>query len=375
MSKGKKATRKTKGATQRNSGRLSNIIPPKARSTKNLKEIKVAIAGVGNVASAFVQAVYCKELKGAWHERIGGYETSMIKVVAAFDVDKRKVGKDLSEAIFSPPNVCPRYLVVPRTGIVVQPGIVNYEIPRHVTTEPVGAENFVDLLKRSGAEILLSLIPSGMPDTTFDYAEAALKAGCSFVNGSPAPAVSDNSLLHKFEAAKLLLIGDDILSQFGGTAFHKGILDFMNGRGVIIEKSYQLDVGGGAETLNTINEKVKLEKRKIKTESISEELPYKFQTVAGTTDYVDYMGNKRTSYFWIQGKTLFDSEVKIDVYLRTHDAANACNVLLDVVRAVAKAKEQRRYGSPGEICDYGFKKPSEPALLRRGTEEFLKRYA
>lgn len=378
MPKGKKAAQgvnlKTKGSTRKNSKRLASKIQQRRPSTKRSKGIKVAIVGVGNVASAFVQAIYSKDLKGKWHERIGGHETSDIKLVAAFDIDKRKIGRDLSEAIFASPNVCPHYVAIPPTGIVVQPGIVNYEIPRHVTTDPKGTDNFTELLASSGAEILLNLIPSGMPDTTFDYAQAALKAGCSFVNGSPASVVSDLSLLHKFEVAKLLLIGDDILSQFGGTAFHKGILDFMNSRGLRIEKSYQLDVGGGTETLNTINEGVKLEKRDIKTESISEELPYKFETVAGTTDYVDYMGNNRTSYFWIQGRSLFDSEVKIDIYLRTNDAANAGNILLDVVRAVSKAKEQRRFGSPKEICSYGFKKPSQPALLRRGTEEFLKRY-
>ncbi len=352
------ASRKSSRRTDR-SGRRSS------------REIRVALIGVGNVASGFVQAVYAKVLNGIWHDVIGGYKRDNIKIVAAFDIDNRKVGKDLSEAIFSEPNVTPKFSSVERTGITVQPGMVNYQIPRHLDNLSVGAENFLELLKAAKADVVLNLIPSGMADTSLDYAQAALKANCSFVNTTPEAIANDNSLKAKFATAKLVLVGDDLLSQFGGTAFHKGILDFMDSRGLRIEKSYQLDVGGGNETLNTINERVKFEKREIKTESISEEIPYKFETVAGTTDYVDYLGNNRTSYFWIQAKSLFDSEVKIDVYLRTNDAANAGNVLIDVIRAVSKAKESRRYGSPKEICDYGFKKLTNPALLRKAREEFF----
>jgi myo-inositol-1-phosphate synthase len=195
------------------------------------------------------------------------------------------------------------------------------------------------------------------------------------VNGTPSEIACDNNLVRKYQNSQLVIAGDDILSQFGGTAFHKGILDFMNSRGLAIEKSYQLDVGGGSETLNTIDENIKMEKRNIKTESISEEVPYKFETVAGTTDYVDYMGNNRTSYFWIKARSFFDSDVKIDIYLRTNDAANAGNVLLDIIRAVIKSKSERRFGAPREICDYGFKKLPKPALLRRAREEFLTRYS
>lgn len=341
---------------------------------RSVDEIRVALIGIGNVASAFVQMLYANGIKGIWHERIGGYKRTDLKIVGAFDIDNRKVGKELSEAIFSEPNVTPKFSDVGQTGIVVQPGIATYGIPRHLGANPVKADNFVELLKTSKPDVVLNLIPSGMQDTSYDYAEAAWKAGCCFVNATPASVATDGSLKRKFESARLVIVGDDLLSQFGGTAFHKGILDFMHSRGLKIDKSYQLDVGGGTETLNTINEEVKLDKREIKTESISEELPYKFQTVAGTTDYVDYMGNNRTSYFWIQAKTLFDSDVKIDVYLRTNDGANAGNILLDVIRAVSRARSQRRFGAPKEICEYGFKKLEHPALLRKAHEEFFDRY-
>jgi myo-inositol-1-phosphate synthase len=385
LSKSKKSKKKDK--SKRSSGRKfgrqnAPLAKRTAKLSKNSKDsiprsskgIRVALIGVGNVASAFVQMIYAGDVKGIWHERIGGFERTDLKIVGVFDIDARKVGRDLSEAIFAEPNVTPRFSEVGQTGIVVQPGIANYEIPKHIMGTPVKSDDFGELLKACQADVVLNLIPSGMHQTSYEYAEAALRAGSSFVNATPSSVATDAALVRRFENAGLVIVGDDLLSQFGGTAFHKGILDFMNSRGLQIEKSYQLDVGGGSETLNTINEEIKLDKREIKTGSISEEIPYKFETVAGTTDYVDYLGNNRTSYFWIQAKTLFDSDIKIDVYLRTNDGANAGNILLDVTRAVSKAKSQRRYGSQQEICDYGFKKPLRPALLRKAHEEFFARY-
>jgi myo-inositol-1-phosphate synthase len=351
-------------------------VAPKGRTRgRYLKgPIKIALVGIGNVASCLVQSIYAKQVSGLWHQKIGGFTLRDISVVGAFDVDNRKVGKDLSEAISSHPNVSPKFATVPRTGIVVEPGILNSDLPKHLATQCISGSNFEQRLRLTGANTVLNLISSGMATSSDAYARAAIKAGCNFVNATPEIIASDPAIARKFQSAKLVVVGDDLLSQFGGTAFHKGILDFMNSRGLRIEKSYQLDVGGGNETLNTINESIKLEKRNIKTESISGEIPYRFETVAGTTDYVDYMGNNRTSYFWIQARSLFDSDVKIDVYLRTNDAANAGNVLIDVIRAVTKAKEMRRFGSPKEICEYGFKKLRKPSTLRKAYERFLELY-
>ncbi|MCL5068246.1 MAG: L-myo-inositol-1-phosphate synthase [Thaumarchaeota archaeon] len=339
------------------------------------RSIRVAIIGVGNVASALVQSIYSRKVEGIWHQRIGGFDRKDVEIVAAFDVDKMKVGKDLSEAIFAAPNVGPRFSDIKRTGITVQPGIVHEDIPKHIGPDRMGSEDFEALLKESKADVALLLIPSGMQETAEAYAAASLRAKCSFINATPATIATSKAIRTKFASSKLVVVGDDLMSQFGGTAFHKGILDFINSRGLKVEKSYQLDVGGGNETLNTINERVKMEKRDIKTESIAEEIPYKFQTVAGTTDYVDYMGNNRTSYFWISAKSFFDSDVKIDVYLRTNDGANAGNVILDIVRAVAKSKQAGKYGAPNEICDYGFKKLPKPVLLHEAHREFLNKYA
>lgn len=348
--------------------------PSPGGKTQKRPNIRIVILGVGNVASALVQALCLGELAGEWHEKVGGYNKGDITIVGAFDVDRRKVGRDLAEGIFAAPNVTPRFSNVTNIGVQIQPGIANEEVPEHLSENSSGTDKFPELLKACSADVVLNLIPSGMQVTSRLYCEASLLAGCSFVNATPATIANDPTLARKFGRSRLVLAGDDLLSQFGGTAFHKGILEFMNRRGLAIEKSYQLDVGGGSETLNTIDESVKLGKRSIKTEAISEEIPYSFDTVAGTTDYVDYMGNDRTSYFWIQARTAFGSKIKVDVYLRTNDGANATNVLIDVIRAVASARNDGRYGVPGDICAYGFKKFASPVHLREAQDEFLASY-
>ncbi|MDG6997779.1 MAG: L-myo-inositol-1-phosphate synthase [Nitrososphaerota archaeon] len=338
------------------------------------KKIKIALVGVGNVACALVQGLNAKNPDGIWHPKVGGFAPRDIEIVAAFDIDKRKVGKDLSEAIFEPPNVGTRFVDVKPTKVLVSPGIVRPDVPRHLAGDHAGVDSVVETLKECGAELLVNLIPSGMQSTSSAYAKQAMDAGVSFINATPAKVATDPSVRQRFAKRRLLVVGDDLMSQFGGTAFHKGILNFIDGRGIKVEKSYQLDVGGGNETLNTIEEEVKIAKRDIKTESIAEEVPYKFATVAGTTDYVDYMGNNRTSYFWISGKGFLGSGIKIDVYLRTNDGANAVNVLFDVVRAAAYCKMKKIYGSPREICDYGFKKLPKPVMLHQAHEDFYSKF-
>lgn len=339
-----------------------------------MAKIRVAIIGIGNVASALVQGIYAKKLPGLWHAKVGGHTFNDIEVVAAYDVDNRKTGVPLSEALFKEPNVGARFIDLKQTRISVQSGILKDPPPANIAANVVSEDSILESLKRIKPDIALNLIPSGLPKTSLAYASQCLQAGVSFVNCTPSVVAQKSEIQRKFRNARLVVAGDDLMSQFGGTAFHKGILDFINSRGIKIEKSYQLDVGGGNETLNTISEDVKMEKRDIKTESISAEVPYKFATVAGTTDYVDYMRNNRTSYFWISGKGAFDSEIGIDVYLRTNDGANGLNVLLDVIRAVSYSVKRKWYGSPAEINKYGFKKLAKQVGLHLAHEEFNKKF-
>lgn len=337
---------------------------------------KVALAGVGNCASVFVQGLRHYSMKkdeGLWHPSVGGLAPKDIEVVAAFDVDPRKAGKDLSKAILAAPNVARRYCEVPRTGLEVFPGLSVGSVAPHLSGSKLalsGSKTVSEALSSAGAEILVNMISSGSDASTRAYALAALDAGCSFVNCAPSLLQTDSDLQRRYSEAEVALVGDDLMSQFGGTAFHKGLLGMMVNRGVRVGKSYQLDVGGGSETFNTVEEKIKLAKRDIKTASVASEVPYEFETIAGTTDYVDYMGNERTSYFWSEGTGFMGSEFTVDVYLRTSDGANAGNILFDVIRATHSAVASGDLAKVEAISEYGFKSPRRSVHLERAYEKF-----
>ncbi len=325
--------------------------------------VKIAIAGVGNCAAVFVQGLHYysgHETKGLWHPNIAGLKARDIELVAAFDIDSRKVGLPVGKAAFAPPNVAKRYTDLSRGGVKVAPGISKGDVAPHLREAKLSSSNRAEvstLLEKSGAEILVNLISSGTDASAEEYALAALDAGSAFINCTPSLLQRNGKLVASFTKAKLPLIGDDLMSQFGGTVFHKGLLGLMVKRGVKVSKSYQLDVGGGSETLNTIDEVIKMAKRAVKTTSVAAEVPYQFETIAGTTDYVDYMGNDRTSYFWFDGSGFMDSGISVDVYLRSADGANAGNILLDVIRATHRSLKTGKLGTVNEICAYGFKSP------------------
>jgi len=339
-------------------------------------KVKVAIAGVGNCASVFVQGLkfYSKgRPAGLWHPSVGGLKPADIEVTAAFDIDARKVGLELSEAVFAQPNVAKEYVGLDRTGVAVSPGISKEDVAPHLAGSKLvtsGRSAVSRILKKADADLLLNVVSSGSEKSSEEYALAALDAGCSFINCTPALLMRHPRLVSAFGKEKLALIGDDLMSQFGGTLFHRGLLSLLVSRGVKISKSYQLDVGGGSETFNTIDEGIKMAKRKLKTSSVASEVPYQFETVAGTTDFVDYMGNDRTSYFWTEGKGFLDTAITLDVYLRSADGPNAGNVLFDVIRSTYRAAKTGKLGTLNEICAYGFKSPPKPMHFNDAYQRF-----
>ena len=342
--------------------------------------VKIALVGVGNLASVFVQGLKFysgEERRGLWHPNVAGLKPRDLQVVAAFDVDPRKVGLELSKAISAPPNVARRYLDLPRSKVVVGAGISKGDAAPHLTGTRLQTAATGDVsgqLEGSGAEMVVNLISSGSAPSSEEYARAALRAGCAYVNCTPSLVLKNRKLAGEFQKAKLPLVGDDLMSQFGGTVFHKGLLGLMVRRGVKVSKSYQLDVGGGSETLNTIDEGIKMAKREVKTTAVASEVPYKFETIAGTTDFVDYMGNDRTSYFWFEGSGFMDSDISVDVYLRSSDGANGGNVLLDVIRATHRCMKAGRLGPVGDICAYGFKSPPKPMRFDEAYGRFAALY-
>jgi myo-inositol-1-phosphate synthase len=220
-------------------------------------------------------------------------------------------------------------------------------------------QNPVDVCKvlsDTKTDVFVNLISGGSDKASRLYAEAALKAGCAYLNATPAGIVNDLSIINAFKKKGIPLAGDDLLSQMGATALHIGLLEFLHGRGVRIEESYQLDVGGGSESINTL-ERTRETKRKIKTDAVKDSLPYEFSLVSGSADFVDFLINGRDSFFYIRGIYFGEAPFSLDVKLSTLDGPNSGAVLLDTIRALKIAIDKGIGGPVDAICSYGFKRP------------------
>jgi myo-inositol-1-phosphate synthase len=352
----------------------------KSLRCQELPKIKVALVGVGNCASALIQGLQyygnCENEEkcvGLNHLFLGGFHPKDIEIVTAYDIDNRKVGKDLSEAVFAQPNNTPKLVDVPPSNVIVHKGPVLDglgEYTRHVvqiSNQP--EENVIRTLKENDVEIVINLIPSGAVKASRNYAEQALIAGCGFVNATPSFIASDEAWARRFETAELPLAGDDLIDQVGATTLHKTLLELLSMNGVRITQTYQLDVGGGTESLDTL-ERTKDIKRTLKTESVESALPYKAEVVAGSTDYVDFLQNRRDSYFWIKGVHFCNVPMQIDLKLSTIDAPNAGSVLFDVIRAMKIARDRREKGAILPICAYAFKRPPQQVSLKTAEKMF-----
>ena len=343
-----------------------------------MPKIKVALAGVGNCASAFIQglryySMFAENPVGLRNPQLGGYAPSDIQVVAAFDVDNRKVGKDLAEAIFAPPNNAPRVTDIPKTGVTVQKAPILDGIGKSAGAVIQASNqpdvNVAETLREANAEVLVNLLPSGATNASRYYAEQALTAKCAFINATPTYIASDAAWAKKFEDAQLPLAGDDLVDQVGSTALHKTLLKLLSNSGVKITETYQLDVGGGTESLDTLD-RTREAKRTIKTQSVASALPYKAEIVAGSTDYVDFLQNNRDSYFWISGTYFCNAPMRIDLKFSTVDAPNAGSVLFDVIRATKLALNKKQTGALIPLCAYAFKRPPQMMPLENAEKAF-----
>ena len=349
-----------------------------------MTEIKVALIGIGNCASALVQGVeYYKNAKsngdaiGLSHPDFAGFHVADIEFVAAFDVIESKVGLDLSEAIFSEPNNVMRFAKVSDMGVKVLRGPlldgVDENLRALVKISEKPEVDVVKALKDSGAEIVVNLLPGSAQKATEQYADAALEAGCAFINGTPIEIASTPEWNDRYEAKGLPLVGDDIQDQLGSTILHRSLLQLLVARGVKVDKSYQLDVGGGAESLDS-HYRGRLRKRGVKTAAIGQDLPYDAPLVAGSSDYVDFLKNGRESYFYVLGRQFGGAPVKIDIRMEVTDGPNAGPILMDAIRCTKLALKRGIGGSLESISAYGFKKPPEPTTMywaERWVEEFL----
>ena len=340
-------------------------------------EIRIAVAGVGNCCSSLIQGVeYYKqnpETSGLLHQSLSKYKPEDLRFVAAFDIDSRKVGLDLGQAIFREPNKAPNLQEVPDLGVPVMmgpsPDIADEEtmsLIKKANEEPV---NITQVLKEKGVDVLVNMISGGSDKASRLYSEVCLEAGCSFLNATPSSIVNDLTTASKFKQAGIPLAGDDLMSQMGATVLHIGLLEFLDRRGVRVKESYQLDVGGGSESINTL-EKTRDTKRTIKTEAVKSAVEYDFPLVSGSADFVDFLVNGRDSFFWIKGIYFSGAPFTMDVKLSTEDSPNAGAVLIDVIRGLKIAKDRGVGGAIEPICSYGFKRPTRRFSLTESYRLF-----
>lgn len=336
-----------------------------------MPEIRTALIGVGNSASALIQGTqYYKDAKenttvpGLMHVNFGGYHIRDLKFVAAFEVNKEKIGKDLSEAIFTKPNCVEKIADVPHLNVEVSPapimdGVANHmrEVFNVYDEKTEGHADVVKVLKDSKVEVLVNYLPVGSRDATRFYAQAAIDAGCAFVNCMPEFIGSNEGWSKKFEVAGLPVAGDDIKSQVGATILHRNLVRLCLDRGVIVDETYQLNLGGDTDFLNmTVEERLKT-KRISKTEAVTSLVPYDLPTRIGPSDYVHFLGNKKICYITLKGRKFGDRPININVKLEVEDSPNSAGVVIDLIRAVKLALDRKIKGALISVSSYAFKHP------------------
>jgi len=366
--------------------RLSYFIAIKYYVVVDMGKIRVAVAGVGNCCSALIQGIYYyrgapddSDIPGLLYPNFGGYRVEDIEFVAAFDVNAEKVGKDLSEAIFAYPNNTRRFAEVPRLGVTVMNAPVMDGIGRYLkdiiklSDEPPA--DVAQVLKDTKADILVNYLPVGSEEAVRWYAAQALEAGCAFVNCMPVFIASDPVWAKKFEDRRIPVAGDDIQSQLGATVLHKTIVKLLEERGVRIEETYQLNVGGDTDFLNMLERERLASKEVSKTMAVQKMAGHEFPVKIGPSDYIPFLENRKICYIWIRGKHFGDTPISIDVKLSVWDAPNSAGVVIDVIRAVKIALDRGVGGPLTSISAWGFKHPpvhAPASVARQWVEEFIK---
>ena len=348
-------------------------------------EIRVAIAGLGNCASALIQGVeYYRhqregEIPGLMHVNFGDYYVDDIKFVAAFDVNGLKIGRDISEAIYADPNCCAKFCDVPPLGVKVLPGPVTDGVAPHMfepfhVGEGMEAVDVVEALRESEADILINYLPVGSSKGSRLYAEAAIEAGCAFVNCIPEFIASDEAWGRRFRDAGLPVAGDDIKSQVGATILHRALVELFYERGVHIDSTYQLNIGGNTDFLNmTVEERLRT-KRVSKTEAVKSLIPYDVPTRIGPSDYVPFLGDRKICYITVNGQGFGNLPIRLSAKLEVRDSPNSGGVVIDVVRAVKLAQDRGISGPLTSISSYAFKHPPvqvSDGIARRWVEDFI----
>ena len=321
--------------------------------------VNVAIIGVGNCASSLVQGVHKYReapdngfIPGIMHTTLGGYHIGDINFVAAFDVDKNKVGKDLSEAIYAEPNNTARFADVPTIGVKVERGMTHDGIGKYlkdiVIKAPGETVDIVRILKERDVHVVVNYLPVGSEEATKWYVEQVLEAGCAFVNCIPVFIAKEKYWQKRFEKAGVPVIGDDIKSQVGATITHRVLTRLFEDRGVKLERTYQLNFGGNTDFLNML-ERERLDSKKIsKTNSMTSQLSYDIgadNVHVGPSDHVPWLGDRKWCYIRMEGRTFGDVPLNLELKLEVWDSPNSAGVVVDAIRCCKLALDRGEKGA------------------------------
>ncbi|HEY1583392.1 MAG TPA: inositol-3-phosphate synthase [Chthoniobacterales bacterium] len=331
-----------------------------------MSKIPIAIIGLGNCASSLVQGINFYRgtprngaSVGLMHQQIGPYWPNDIEVAAAFDVDRRKVGVDVSEAIFAPPN-CTKVFSenLPKTGTIVKMGCVLDGVAPHMAdydpkrtfqpaTKESTRERIISELREAGAQIMVNYLPVGSEEATRFYVGCALEAGLALVNNIPVFIASDPVWAKRFEEKNLPLIGDDIKAQLGATVLHRTIVDLFRKRGVKIERTYQLNTGGNTDFLNMLNRGRLASKKTSKTEAVQSVIGMRLDDEnihIGPSDYVPWQNDNKICFIRVEGKLFGDVPMEIDLKLSVEDSPNSAGVAIDSIRCCKLALDRGKGG-------------------------------
>jgi len=352
-------------------------------------KINVAIIGVGNCASSLVQGVYyyknAKEgdsVPGIMHVNLGGYHIKDINFVAAFDIDKNKVGKDIARAIYAKPNNTFKFCDVPDIGVKVARGMTHDGLGKYLSQviekAPGPTADIVGILKETKTDVVLNYLPVGSEEATKWYIEQILDAGCAMVNCIPVFIAREPYWYKRFREAGLPIIGDDIKSQVGATIVHRILTRLFHDRGVKLERTYQLNFGGNTDFLNML-ERERLESKKIsKTNAVTSQLDYemsKDDVHVGPSDYVPWLLDRKFCHIRMEGRTFGDVPLNLECKLEVWDSPNSAGVVIDALRCCKLALDRGISGSIVGPSSYFMKSPPiqyPDDEARRRTEAFIK---
>jgi len=353
------------------------------------EKVRVAIIGVGNCASALVQGVHFYKnapddafVPGLMHVNLGGYHVGDIEFTAAFDIDRNKVGLDLAEAIWQPPNNTIKFTEVPRLGVPVSRGMTHDGLGRYlsqVITKAPGATSDIErILRDTGTDVVVSFLPVGSEMATKWYVEQVLDAGCGFVNCVPVFIAREEYWQRRFAERGLPVIGDDIKSQVGATIVHRVLTRLFRERGVRLDRTYQLNFGGNMDFYNMLEQERLVSKKVSKTGAVTSQLDYELEEGnihISPSDYVPWLTDRKWAYIRLEGTSFGEVPLNVELKLEVWDSPNSAGVVIDAVRCCKLALDRRLGGAVIEPSAYFMKSPPVQFTddeARRRLEEFIR---